>query len=345
MPTSLTDYRAEFQERLLNLLWRQWTALGVAGQGAAWRETPLDPEALLLVSCTVARRDPRLFDAMLDWLGTNGRYVNIGRLRRMLRTRAFAGATVYGAIAATVAAADPEPKWARSVEAAMSARPAGEEPLFQLADGRPLPVVREADPVFRAHGLLRDRYAPRGSAGAFPTDAPATLLLRLRALFGVSARCEILAHLLLNDWGAPRAVARAWGYYPATIIRTMSEMSESGHVLSRLEGRQRRYALASEAWGELLLGPSRPAWIVWPALFSALERVWAFLWDPERAGQSGLAQASALRRVLKADIAGSLADSGLPLVFGYEGAPAGEALIPFFIAQTGRLLDAVEQLG
>ena len=35
MPTPLTGFSAEFRERLLDLLWRQWTALGVAGQGGA----------------------------------------------------------------------------------------------------------------------------------------------------------------------------------------------------------------------------------------------------------------------------------------------------------------------
>jgi len=81
MESSLIDFRAEFQERLLGLLWRQWGALGILGHGKDWVRTPLDPEALILVSCTVARRDPRLFDAMLDWLRVNGRYVNVHRLR------------------------------------------------------------------------------------------------------------------------------------------------------------------------------------------------------------------------------------------------------------------------
>jgi DNA-binding transcriptional ArsR family regulator len=350
MKAPLISFRAAFREHLLDLLWRQWTALGVAGQSAPWKKTPLDPEALVAVSCTAARHDPRLFDAMLDWLGANGRYLNVGRIRRMLTEYHFAGGAVYAAVAATTSTAEQAVKWARSAEHVASdatevAEPRPEEPLFRLADGRPLPVVREPDPIFLAHGLLRDRYEPRGVAGQFRPEAAANLLLRLRALFGVSARCEILAYLLTNGRGSPRAVARACGYYPATVTKALTEMGDSGFVVSRVEGRHRHYTLVPEAWKGLLLGEARPAWIVWPALFAGLERTWLFLQRPELAGQSELAQASALRRELKSGIADNLARSGLPPILAGEESQAGEALIPFFVERMGGVLDAVEELG
>ena len=73
MKMLLTSFRREFHDRLLDLLWRQWTALGVTGQVSPCKRTVLDPEALLLISCTVGRHDARLFDAMLEWLQVNGR--------------------------------------------------------------------------------------------------------------------------------------------------------------------------------------------------------------------------------------------------------------------------------
>jgi DNA-binding PadR family transcriptional regulator len=345
MKTQLTSFRTEFRERLLDLLWRQWTALGVSGQPAPWKTTPLDPEALLLVTCTVGRHDARLFDAVLDWLGVNGRYVNVGRLRRMLKDYPFAGAEVYAAVAEKTSTSEHAVKWARSAVAAKVAEPEAGGPLFFLPDGRPLPVVREPDPTFSAHGLLRDRYEPRGVAGPFRPDAPANLLLRLRALLGVSARCEVLAFLLLSGRGSPRAVARACGYYPATVAKALAEMAESGFVVSRVEGRRRHYALVPEGWRELLLGKGRPQWIVWPALFSALEQTWLFLQRPELADRPPLEQASELRRVLKSRLADNLARSGLPLTLVGEESQAGEELLPFFVERMGGVMEAVERLG
>ena len=51
----------------------------------------IDPEALLLLTCTMGRHEPRLFDEVLDWLRENGRFINVMRLKRILRTENFAG--------------------------------------------------------------------------------------------------------------------------------------------------------------------------------------------------------------------------------------------------------------
>jgi hypothetical protein len=346
MEPSLTDYRAEYQDRLLELLWRQWTALGVAGQGKSWTRTPLDPEALLLISCTIARRDPRLFDAMLDWLQVNGRYVNVHRLQRMLTTLPFAGAAAFAAVAGAIGTTNQTTKWERSSKRLLAPKaPAGER-LFVMADGQPLPVVREPDPRFLAHGFLRDQYQPRHVATLFRPETTANLLLRLRAFLGVNARCEILAYLLVNRRGSPRAMAQACGYYPATVTKALAEMGDSGYVASRVEGRHRHYTLIPEAWRPLLMGKeSAPNWITWPTLFCALEHVWIFLMAPERAGQSPLAQASALRRLLQRDALAGLARSGLPVAFGGGQQHAGESLLPFFVGQLREVLDGMHRLG
>lgn len=345
MPMWLTSFKADFRERLLDLLWRQWTALGVAGQGTPWRRTPLDPEALVLISCTLARHDPRLFDAMLDWLKVNGRYLNIQRLRRMLAEHHFAGGAVYAAVAATTSTTDQAVKWARSAQpSAKSKHPA--EPLFCLPDGNPLPVVHQPDPRFRGCGFLRDRYEPRDTAQPFRPDAPANLILRLRAFLGVNARCEILTYLLLNERGSPRALARACGYHPATIIKAMGEMGDSGYLISRVEGRHRQYRLSPDPWHSLLLcGADRPPWIAWVPLFSALDQAWTYLHVPEREKQSPLAQASALRRILKASLLDDLAHCELPIIVGDDQLHPGESLIPFFTQQMRLVLEAIEQLG
>jgi hypothetical protein len=342
MKMSPASFNDEFHDRMLDLLWRHWTTMGVAGQVAPVQRVVLDPEALLLVSCTVARHDPRLFDAILDWLKVNGRHLNIQRLQRMRKAFQFDGGRVYAAVAASASTAERQAKWARSAKPAKSE--AAAEPLFLLDRGHALPMVREPDPAFLAHGFLRDPYFPRDTARPFPAGSAANLLLRLRALLGINARCEILAYLLLNGHGSPRAIARACGYFPATVTKALSDMSGSGYLSSRTEGRIRHYSLVSDAWCPLLVGQNHLRWVNWAPLFSALEQAWLFLHAEQGGTQSPLAQASNLRRLLRSSLMDRLAIGGLPLVLGDYTQHPGEALLLYFSQLMRRVLDAMANL-
>lgn len=337
MNKSLNEFKSGFRDRLLDLLWRQWTALGVSGHGGTWEGPAIDPEALLLFSCTVARHDARLFDAMLDWMRINGRYINVQRIKRMFAHEGFAGKAVFEAVAAVTKTPAHAMKWGRSAQSAAGGA-SKLEPLFYLKDGTPLPVLREKDPLFAAAGLLRDRIEPRDVAQPFRPEPSANLILRLRALLGVNARCEILAFLLLNSRGSPRAIARDCYYFPATVSKALSEMSASGYVVSRTEGRHRYYQLVSEAWRELLIGGICPPWVTWARLFGALEQIWLMLWHEDLTSKSTLAQASALRRILRNSVADGLDRSGLPFIFGDDSAHTGETLIPYFVDRLNVLL-------
>lgn len=346
MEPPLNAFRLEFQAGVQHLLWRQWTALGVSGQERNWTRTPLDPEALILATCTLARRDPRLFDAMLDWMRVNGRYVSVHRLHRLLAGGPFAGGAVFAAVASTVSEGGGALKWQRNSRRAPSQSASSSEPLFFTPDGSPLIVVREPDTRFLAVGFLRDRYEPRNAAGRFHADIPANLLLRLRALLGVNARCEIMAYLLLNQRGSPRAVARACGYYPATVAKALADMVDSGFLVSQVEGRHRYYTLVPDVWRSLFLGDANPPqWISWPILFAAFEQLWAFMEAPERSGQSPLAQASALRRILHGGMADELGRGGPSAVLQGWERHAGESLLAYFIDELRALIDAVHRLG
>ena len=46
MTMSLISYRSTFLERVLDLLWRQWSSLGISGSADDWRGGLIDPEHL-----------------------------------------------------------------------------------------------------------------------------------------------------------------------------------------------------------------------------------------------------------------------------------------------------------
>lgn len=348
MQALLTDFRSEFLERLLEVVWRQWTALGVSGHGPEWGHSVIDPEALLLFSCTIGRHDARLFDAMVEWVQTNARFINVQRIKRMLKDESFAGESVLRAVAATAETSVHEKKWGRITTERTDERTEGQsqgESLFFLKDRRPHPVVREEDPVFAKFGFRRNPFEARGVAQGFRPEPLSNLQLRFRALLGVNARCEILLFLLLNGRGSPRAMARDCYYSPATMGKALAEMTRSGYVISRVEGRHRYYKLIPETWKELLVGGGLPPWVTWARLFSALEQIWLFLSREDLAERSPLVQSSFLRSILEESVLSQFDRSGIPVVFGSVSTHLGEALIPFFVERTRAVLACVQGLG
>jgi len=340
MQNQLTNCRQELLGRLLDIVWRQWTTAGVSGHGKPWTGSIIDPEALLLFSCTIGRYDARLFDAIQEWLRDNGQFINVQRLKRVLREERFAGEPILTAITAAASTSVNRAKWS---QIAGSPPKAGDkpEPLFYLESGEPLPVVREHDPLFAEYGFIRDRFEERGVAEAFRPELPGNMLLRLRALLGVNARCEVFEYLLVNGIGSPRAIASDCYYYPATISKTMGEMGRSGFLVSRTQGRRRLYSLTPDTWGSLFLDTEiKPTWVVWPRLFSAFEQIWLFLDDRDLAGRSPLDQASSLRRLLTGGAISQLERSLPGFIFGDHTAHPAETLIQFFITRLTAVLES-----
>ncbi len=289
------NFKERFLSGMLELLWRQWSALGVAGGIGRAERRVIDADALLLATCVFGRWEPRLFDEMLDWLGVNGWCINVQRLRSLMRQYGFGCERVAGCVGALYAKGSDTAKWRRL---AMAGRPVGAvgelEPLFYLPDGRPQPRYGEPDERFAAHGWHRGRWEPRGMSQAANPEWPANLMYRLRALFGVNARADLMVYLLTHERGHPPEMARQMGYFPKTLQMTLGEMACSGVVGVVRKGREKHYALDRGAW-KMLEGRGGTIlwaeWAAWPQFYAAMGRVWAMLQRPELGAKSMALQA------------------------------------------------------
>jgi len=337
MNPSLKQFKEEYQTRLLDLLWRQWSALGVAGQTQDTNDDILDPEALLLVTCTVGRSDPRLFDEMLDWLQVNGWLINVMRLKRIVRTEKFAGEPVLAAIAGWLAKGTEAPKW--KLLAASAPPPATAEPLFFSEDGQAIPALGDPEPNFARYGLQRGPLRLRGYSQVFRPAEPATLALQLRALLGINVRCEIIIHLLTHDAAHPSQIAREAYYFERAVQGTLADMSRSGVVQLRAASRQKHYWIKPDQWLQLLnrAGQSAPKWIVWPPLFSALEQIWLRLRDPELHNLESLLQASEVRQLM-ATVRPALERAGFDRTLSDDRQHLGESYLHVFMSDVRQLL-------
>lgn len=267
----LKEFNQELTERVVAFLWRQWIQLGVR---ASFEEPSrdgwvIDPESLWLLTALVGREDPRLFDLAMDWIAANSSFVNIPRLKSLLRQYEFESGRAVAAMAAVVRSNNKRLKWDfPDIQA-----PEFPEPLFMHL-GRTWAID---DPCFLNFGFSRSVVELRGMAQQFNYTMPECALLRLRALVGLNARAEIYTYLCTHSGGHPSGIARETGYSQKNIQDTITDMSAAHIVFSgQLVGRKKLYMINKTDWRTLLHAPHKipPQWITWPPLFRALEILW-----------------------------------------------------------------------
>ena len=85
MQMSPNDFRDALRESLLSVLWRQWSALGLATHSSSEDRSPVDMEALLVASAVLSSHDQRLTKLAEEWLSLNRSLVLKVRIVRMCR--------------------------------------------------------------------------------------------------------------------------------------------------------------------------------------------------------------------------------------------------------------------
>ncbi len=334
---------------LLNFLWRQWSALGVAGHSRSDDPWIIDPEALLLFTCTLGRHEPRLFDEVIDWLQVNGPFINILRLKRILRTEKFAGGRVLAAVAGLMSKGAEVLKWKKLAE---SAEPAvSPEGSSSRKTGRLMPIIGDPDPHFARYGLKRGPLRLRGYSQTFRPTAQTNLLPQLRALFGINVRCEIVLYLLTHEAAHPSQIARDSYYFSRAVQNALVDMSRSGIVQLRSAGREKNYWLKPEHWAVLLNRDEElrnddvvslnsglfARWITWPPLFRALERIWSKLTDAKLMTLDPLLQSSEVRQLI-IEVRPSIERAGFDKALSDDRQYLSEKYLPVFLSDITRLL-------
>lgn len=308
MNISLSAFKKNILESLLDLLWRQWTAVGVSGYGKSEETKVIDPESLFLLTLTVARYDARLFDEVLDWLKVNGDYLNVQRLQSLVKQFDFQAKAELSAVAELLGQKSSVAlKWKKlATKYSLDT----ETPLFYMQDGRPVPTPDNTDEIFLRHGLLRPPVKHRHLSRPFPRQGIPSLLLRLRALLGVTLRCEILCLLGSVHEIHPSLIARLIGQNPRSTQNVLAEMVHSGVVQVRTSAREKIYSLSTGELDALLRPDGFTPWRNSAPLFRALEILWLGISDPKRQNLDELLLASEWRRLAE-NIKTRLGDAGM----------------------------------
>jgi hypothetical protein len=271
---SASTFRDSVTARLTAFAWDQWAQLGVFAPTNRRDQAAADPEALLLFTFEVGRSDPRLFDETLDWLLTNERLVSVQRLRNLCHDDDDRD-LVEGAL---LWVARHQPR-SRATPTAREQRASEPRPLFYDVARQ----IREHDEAFLAAGLLKPATEPSGKSQAPDSDTPINFAFRMRHLFGLGTRAEVIRYLVtapVTDASA-LAIADAAAFAKRNVNETLASLVASRIVTAYEHGNERRYYLDRAMWGQFLRfqPDSWPTYRDWPRLLRALRRLSRWLRD------------------------------------------------------------------
>jgi hypothetical protein len=299
MENLLKDFRKSFSDRVIRLLWQQWSALGVAGYEESNVPWLFDPEALLLFSTLTARDDPRLFDEVMDWLDQNASWLNLQRINHLRKNNSLGEPTILAAIGEHLSKRAEHRKW-RVFPTTAKCPKTGASPLFPG-----VPHYGATDIIFQKWGWLRSPLIHRSLSGRPRPHRASTFLFTLRSLFGRQSRAEIIAWLLANESGHPAEIARQTAYFEKSVQTVLNELELSGHIRSFRIGREKHFSLNGNDW--VFLSPKEtplestpfPQWLPWAEIFRLLANIYNFLSDQETEKKSSAVQSIELKRAFK----------------------------------------------
>lgn len=220
-----------FEEQALDLAWGAWAELGVSGWASSHRDWAIDREPLIHFTSFLADRDPRLRDEATDWCIRNWRYVSKVRLKNLARRQSDDDQESFGEFAATV----------------------GDHA------GINWPGATNARP-----------FTVTGRSNLPPLERPSLVWLRLRAMFGLSARTEILRYFLSLDGrrASVATITRASGYLKRTIADECEFLEQAGVLSSRTVGNRFSFTLAKASQLEAFVGDIPDVRPDWTAMFN-----------------------------------------------------------------------------
>ena len=229
---SAQEYKKQVFEAVQDLLWKQWTALGVPGHIAASKSnTVLDSEALLVFSAGFARYDQRLYDLILDWLQVHSSQINIQRLKALHAKSEWKDSASLGYMSAVAAKTNPT-RWKKPATDYLPEDAKSPVALFLDENGEPERYIPRQDEQALKYGFRRN---VRVDALEMPVSLPkttATLLLRMRGFLGISARAEGLLVLLTSPRCKVQDIVDRSGFSWKTIQDVLGELASGGFVSS-----------------------------------------------------------------------------------------------------------------
>lgn len=226
---------SELREHIAESLWSQWHELGVSSTVPRRRsDDVIDPEPLVAFTAVHGDLDARLRDESIDWTLSYGKYLSKARLKNVLADWGVEDDAHFREYAATVNA--------------------------------------HSNLAWPAGGGTTLAFQPRSRALLEDLSRPALLSLRIRAVFGVGARAEILRALVRRPEVSLTAadLAAETSYGKRNVLNELKPLRLAGIVKSIRVLNADRFSLAKAAELVGLVGPTPARATRWTETFRAL---------------------------------------------------------------------------
>ncbi len=204
----MSSLREKFDKNLLDLAWSLWTELGVAGVKRKHQKFLIIPEELVILTAALGDIDPRLRDEALDWCSRNHHFISISRLKTLAKS------------------------FDRSIQHSFSKFSA----TLNSVSSANWPILIKADPL---------KFIPSKKSKSPPFQLPALLCFRLRELFGVGARADLILFFLSQE-KVDFAVSDVTeiGYSKRTLANVLESFTHAGIFNVFMARNQQRYHFA-----------------------------------------------------------------------------------------------------
>lgn len=316
--TSFHELKRSLSESLVQFLWDQWVSIGLAGAGRS-RPVPhvVDPEALLLATSRFGLEDARLFGEALDWLAINGRLI-CGQKLKSMHLRSGLG--------------ESRALWAMGRHLAERGV-GGPLKLLAVASG-------PASPPDFSEWFGDSAFDLRGQSFRPDPAAPEAFLFKMRSFFGINARAEVFAWLLLEGRaGHPAWIARETGWGAKTVQVVLNEMAESGLVHLSEGEREKRFRIDAEHWQFVLPAGRRPVWWSQAPFYEACQGLIHLLDELDKTSAASDAAKAVKIRELRPKVAKGFVLAKQPGRFDALVHLRGEELVHAVKNETTRLID------
>ncbi len=203
---------------LIDLVWSLWTELGVAGVKRQHQHCLIGLEELILLTAVIADLDPRVRDEALDWCSRYHYFVSISRLKTLMKHLGDYVSHPFALFAGILNSVS-KANW---------------------------PCALKIIPL---------KFKPSHKSKPPQCELPALLGLRLRALFGVGARADLMTFFLTQEGNTFTATdTTEIGYSKRSLIDLLDAFVQAGFFSVFTTQNQHNYSFIKRSQMANLLG-------------------------------------------------------------------------------------------
>ena len=256
MTSSLNEFKKDFENKLLDIHWRQWGCLGVASQLEEEKKWIIDLEAFLCSTLYMGQFDKRLFSSALEWAYKYGEWINVSRLKRT--------GDLFSKDDDKLNVSLTSKNIYKLVEDTIKKR--------RIDNSQRIQEQLRHYNVSQEYREILEKFQVRKVTTEPEIQKPPLLQFFLRGFFGVNARAEVLLYLLYEKEGSSNQIAKTVQFDQKIVYRILEKWKDTGFI-AKESGR--KYILAKpDLFSNFLQSADAPVnYLDWIKTFHVFARV------------------------------------------------------------------------